>query len=284
MKHIVLFILLTFHFTYAHAKLIRLDQRIKINHVIYLTLDGVRWQDVYQTRANFPQLWNKHVNKLIFYGVPNSSSTMEIASIPAGRYTKALPQYLFEDLHFRKKDIAIFSSWPMNAYDIESKPGIVYSNLGNVPAQDPFAFRPDGVMEILNENQKTDHPAYKPNRYDKYTFSQALHYFEKYKPKFLWVALVNADDEARLQHVDEYRRLLAFYDDALDALFDTLTSMKLDKDTMVIVTTEHDGDNPELKQTWAFIMNGQLQSINNDGGVYHYSTLSIRPTIEKAFR
>src|SRR5262249_53965816 len=145
--------------------------------------------------------------------------------------------------------------------------------------------RPDTIMNILNHEQETDHPEYKPNRYDKYTFLQAMHYFEKYQPRFLWVSLVNADDEAHFAHLNQYHQLLSYYDDALDGLFNTLKLMNLEKNTMVIITTDHGRGNdenwtshgaeyPESKQTWAMVMNGELQAVGHDGDVYHYSTLS----------
>src|SRR5947207_1663419 len=60
----------------------------KIKHVIYVTLDGVRWQDVYQTHQYFPKLWKQHASKFTFYGLPNSNTTIEAASIPV-----SLPSY-----------------------------------------------------------------------------------------------------------------------------------------------------------------------------------------------
>lgn len=287
-----------------------------IKHVIYITLDGVRWQDIYGTHRYFKKLWNEHANQLHFYGLPNSKTTMEVASIPVslpsyqsqmsgtiqachdnkcGRIqVKTLPEYLIDQLHFAKKDVAIFSSWPEISHAIESKNGTAYSNVGNLSAIDPLSSHPDGVMKILNHAQETDHPSYKPNRYDKYTFLQALHYFEKYQPRFLWISLVNADDEAHAAHLSQYHQLLSYYDDALDGLFTTLKTMKLDKNTMVIVTTDHGRGNdenwtshgekfPESRQTWALVMNGELQPMSKDDDVYHYNTLSIRPTIENAF-
>lgn len=307
-----LILILSIFFSLAHAESIS-----KINRVIYITLDGIRWQDIYQTHQYFPKLWKYHANSLHFYGLPNSKNIMEVASIPislpsyqsqmsgevqtcqnneCGRIqTKTLPEYLVEQLHFAKKDVAVFSSWPVISDAIESKKDTVYSNVGNITVVDPLTNLPDSTMKILNKEQEKDHPSYKPNRYDKYTFLQALHYFEKFKPKFLWISLVNADDEAHFQHSNQYHQLLTFYDDALDGLFTTLKTMKLDKDTMVIVTTDHGRGNkdswtshgqefPESKQTWAFVLNGELQAISQDNTISRYNTLSIRPTIINAYR
>lgn len=288
----------------------------KIQHVIYITLDGVRWQDIYKTPHYFPKLWEKHANNLTFYGLPNSNTTMETASAPFSLpsyqaqmtgsvqpcinnqcghvQVKTFPEFLINQLHFAKQDVAIFSSWPEIANVMETKEGTVYSSIGNDPVVDPLTHTPDAVMDMINYEQSTHYPAYKPNRYDKYTFSQALHYFEKYQPKFLWISLVNADDEAHVGNRQNYEQLLTYYDDAIDGLFNVLKARHLDKNTMVIVTTDHgrgSGENwtshgtkyPESKQTFAFVMNGELNPVSHDGDIEHYNTLSIRPTIEKVF-
>jgi hypothetical protein len=296
-------------FLSAHA------ETSKIERVIYITLDGVRWQDIYQTQHYFPKLWEKYAKQLTFYGAPNTDTTMEVASIPlslpsyqsqmsgaiqpcsdnkCGRIqVETLPEYLMTQLHLSKKDVVVFSSWPKIANAIEKNAGTIYNNAGNIPVTDPETKQADSSMAMLNHAQEMDHPGYKPNRYDKYTFSQALHYFQQVKPRFMWISLVNADDEAHFGHLQQYHQLLSYYDDALDGLFSTLKAMHLDKTTMVIVTTDHGrgnqknwtshgSDYPESRQTWAFVMNGKLVPIQQEGRVEHYNTLSIRPAIEKA--
>lgn len=287
----------------------------KIQHVIYVTLDGVRWQDIYKSQLYFSKFWDKYADKVTFYGLPNSNTTMEVASVPSSLpsyqsqmsgaiqpcrnnqcgyiQVQTLPETLISEYHFAKKDVAVFASWPEIAYAAEAKTGTIYSSVGNNPVIDPKTKRPDTTMAMFNHEQGVDHPNYKPNRYDKYTFSQALHYLEKYKPRFLWIALVNADDEAHFGNLDNYHQMLSYYDDALDGLFDTLKNIHMDKDTMVIVTTDHGRGNnenwtshgvnyPESRQTWAIVMNGKLQPVGDDGEIVHYNTLSIRPAIEKA--
>jgi len=291
------------------------DNQPTIQHVIYITLDGVRFQDMDKTQPYFSKLWEKYADKLTTYGLPTSQAPMEVASVPLGLpsyqgqmagsiqpcrdnqcgyiQVKTLPETLITQYHFAKKDVAIFSSWPEIHYVTETKPGTVYTNAGNTPVMDPITKQADTVMATLNHEQDIHHPQYKLHRYDKYTFAQALHYMEKYQPRFLWIALVNADDEAHAGNLNQYHQLLHYYDDALHGLFNTLQSMHMDKNTMVIVTTDHGRGNdenwtthganyPESKQTWAFVMNGKLQPVSQDGEMGHYNTLSIRPTIEKA--
>ncbi|VVC76148.1 hypothetical protein AQUSIP_14530 [Aquicella siphonis] len=317
MQRIVLFALFSTLFAtiLSHPASAEFPQK-RINRVIYVTLDGVRWQDVYLDRSHFAKIWTLYAPRLSFYGEPGSHTTMSAASIPVslpsyqsqmsgsvqpctdnecGRIrVQTLPEYLINRLHFAKQDVAIFSSWPEVAYAAESKPGTAYCNAGNLPVTDPVSHRPDEVMAALNHQQDLDHPGYKPNRYDKYTFAQALHYLEKYHPRFLWISLVNADDEAHFQNLQHYHRMLSYYDDALNGLFKTLKSMRLDDSTMVIVTTDHGRGNnenwtthgkdyPESSRTWAFVMNGKLAPTKRERDTDHYDTLSIRPAIEQVF-
>lgn len=298
----------------SFAVFAKFHQQNKIKHVIYVTLDGTRWQDIMQIQANFPKLWSKYASQMQVYGRPGSDATMEVASIPVslpsyqsqmtgavqpclgnecGRVkVETLPEFLLGKLHLAKKDVAVFSSWPVIADALESKSGTVYSNVGNLPVVDPVTGKPDVVMAEINHLQ-TLRRHVKTNRMDEYTFAQSLHYFEKYKPRFMWISLVNADNEAHMNHQEKYNQVLLSYDNYLDQLFTRLKSMKLDKNTMVVITTDHgrgNGDNwtthgpeyPEAKPTWAFVMNGKLTPVGNDGKISHYNTLSIRPAIEAA--
>jgi len=80
----------------------------------------------------------------------------------------------------------------------------------------------------------------------------------------MWISLVNADNEAHMNHRNVYAEVLASYDNYLDQLFTTLKKMRLDKNTMVVITTDHGrGDDanwtthgleyPESRQTWRWL-------------------------------
>ncbi|MCE0724381.1 alkaline phosphatase family protein [Legionella resiliens] len=286
----------------------------KINQVIYITLDGVRWQDVYQTHQHFPKFWQKHAGKFILYGNPASNTPMYTASVPislpsyqsqmagavqpcagneCGRIkVETLPEKIIRQLHVPKKKVAIFSSWPEIGYAVEHVAGTTFSNNGNEFVYDPDNLKPDDVMKELNQKQLKDHPEGK-DRYDSYTFAQAWHYFVTYKPLFLWISLDNSDGTAHANDLKGYHKALSYYDEMLDEILSYLQTQGLDKQTLVIVTTDHgrgDGNNwinhgpryPESRKIWAFVMNGELVPVAQDEEKGHYSLLSIRPTIEKA--
>jgi hypothetical protein len=289
-----------------------------IKHVIYFTLDGVRWQDVFLNHDYLPLLWHKHAKNAAIYGAPGTNSTMEVASIPVslpsyqsqmagsvpqngpcgdnecGRITvETFPEALVKRHHFLKKDVASISSWEVTDYAVESSADTIFNNNGTRPMYDPDTHTADTVMENVNQQQVADYPG-DDTRLDKHTFAQAMHYFEKYQPRFLWISFGDADEYAHADKLDEYHQALRFSDQALDQLIALLHKMHLEDDTMIIVTTDHgrgNGDNwtdhgeefPESKQTWAFVFNGELTPISEEKGVKHFSTLSIRPTVEKVF-
>lgn len=285
----------------------------RIEHVIYITLDGVRWQDVFDHKS-LKGFWKNYANNAAIYGEPGSNKTMEVASIPvslpsyqsqmAGVVTgcannecgpiaiETLPETLMKKGRFKKSDIASISSWEVMDNAFESHLGTTFTNHGTRPMHDPDTFLIDKEMKAINIAQAAAYPG-DDTRPDKYTLAQSLHYFKKYQPKFLWISFGDADDYAHEGNQKQYRQTLAFYDNALDQIIKMVKTLSLDGKTMIIITTDHGRGNgknwvdhdetiPESKQTWAFVLNGELQNGIADGNIYHYSTLSIRPTIEKA--
>jgi predicted AlkP superfamily pyrophosphatase or phosphodiesterase len=286
----------------------------KITHVIYITIDGSRWQDIFNDHSYFQKTWMKHAKHAIFYGAPDGETTMEVASIPislpsyqsqmggavqscggneCGRIQQVtLLENIMHQLHVDKKEVAVFASWNEIALASESVLDTVYVNAGNAPANDPITEHPDEVMLRLNRAQDRDNPG-GGDRYDTYTFAHAFHYLKKYQPRFLWISLNDTDEMAHENNLPKYHEALVFADDAIDQVITTLKQLHLMKETLVIVTTDHgrgDGEywtthgieHPESKRTWAFVINGELTSTSKDNNFTHYSTLSIRPTIEAA--
>lgn len=288
----------------------------QINRVIYVTFDGVRWQDIYLDKSHFPMLWQKHAKNLSFYGMPGTPLSMEVASIAislpsyqsqmsgsvqpcysnyCGRIgVETLAENLVHQFGFNKRDVATFASWWHITLSVEHIPETTFANTGNTPVVDPDTGKPDGVMQWLNYQQAHDHPhkeRFPNSRYDKYTYAQAMHYLEKYRPRFLWISFVESDEAAHLNDRPYYDQMLSYYDQVLDNLFTKLKEWQLDKDTLVIVTTDHGRGNgvfwtdhgplwPESKRTWAFVLNGKLKNALQEEASTHYSTLSIRPTVE----
>ena len=114
-----------------------------------------------------------------------------------------------------KKDVATFASWPGIGEAAESVYNLTYTNVGNASAIDPVTNVADSVMADLNYKQLLD-PAGDGDRYDKFTFAQAIHYLEKHKPVFLWISLNDADARAHQGDLKRYHETLEYYDSILD--------------------------------------------------------------------
>lgn len=286
-----------------------------VTHVIYITLDGVRWQDIFQNKQLMQKFWQKYAKDAAIYGEPGSNTTMEVASIPislpsyqsqmtgvvtacqnneCGALTvETFPEQLVKKAGLKKAEVASISSWEVMDNAFEKQLGTAFSNHGTRPMHDPNTYEIDAEMKALNIAQAKAYPG-DDTRPDKYTLLQAMHYYKKYQPRFLWISFGDADDYAHENNLKKYHDTLRFYDLALDKLFKLVQSLKLDGKTMIIITAdhgrgagknwgEHDETMPEAKQTWAFVLNGQLKNGRKDGNIYHYDTLSIRPTIENVF-
>lgn len=285
----------------------------KISRVIYITLDGVRWQDIFLTHKYLKTFWSKYAKDMKVYGDPKTPINIEVASVPislpsyqsqmsgevqpcqdnnCGRITvETFPESLIHHFGFKKQDAVIFASWYEIAYASQHQLGTVFESSGNKPVYDPNTGCADVTMLFLNEEQNK----YTPDlldRFDIYTFAQAMHYLEIYQPRFLWLSLTDADLAAHLGSKPLYRSVLNLYDRMLDIFFTNLETLNLADETMVIITTDHGRGNgkhwtdhgpkfPESKRTWAFVKNGSLAVIDSPN---HYSTLTIRPTIEGIFK
>src|SRR5690606_28362813 len=60
-----------------------------ITHVIFITLDGIRAQDIFGKRQLMPVFWDKYAKHAEIYGEPGSQKTMSVgAKIPY-----SLPSY-----------------------------------------------------------------------------------------------------------------------------------------------------------------------------------------------
>lgn len=287
----------------------------EITHVIYITLDGVRWQDIFQNKQLMKNFWQKYAPNASIYGEPGSNTTMEVASVPislpsyqsqmTGTVTPCLnnecgalqietfAEKLIKQGGLKKAEVASISSWEVMDNAFEKQLGTAFSNHGTRPMHDPNTYEIDEHMKALNIAQAKAYPG-DDTRPDKNTLDQALYYYKKYQPRFLWISFGDADDYAHESNLQKYHQTIQFYDLAIEKVIKLVQSLKLDRQTMIIITTdhgrgagknwvEHDETMPEAKQTWAFVLNGKLENGKKDGNTYHYSTLSIRPTVEKVF-
>ena len=276
------------------------------DRVIYVTLDGTRYEDSLIQHPDFKALREKYAAQLKVYGLKKE---MQVASVPtslpsyesqmAGEIqecynnecpriaVETIPEELLVRLRLPPHKLAVFASWSAIDNAWQHIPGAVYSNTGVTDATDPLTGLADAFMVKVNALQKI-HLYDKNNRYDRYTWQLAWHYFKKYQPTFLWIALQDSDEEAHQDHRKAYNNALSFFAKSLDTLFSELAK-EPNKRTLVIVTTDHGRgkgknwikhgiDYTHSRYTWALVLNGELMPDQNG----QYSTLSIRPTVIEA--
>ena len=279
------------------------------DRVIYITLDGTRYEDVLIHHPDFKALREKYAAQLKLYGLVNVADSIQVASIPlslpsyesqmAGSVqdcfnnecprigVETFPEELVSRLRLPAYKVAAFASWAAIENALQHIPETVYSNTGNKEAVDPLTGVPDALMAQINAQQKI-HQYDENNRYDRYTVALAMHYFKKYQPRFLWMSLQDSDEEAHQGHRQAYDHALSFFAKSLDALF-TQLAQEPNKRTLVIVTTDHGRGKGKYwtqhgvlyqhsRYTFALILNGELLPDENG----QYTTLSIRPTVIKA--
>ncbi|OGT57636.1 MAG: hypothetical protein A3F14_04865 [Gammaproteobacteria bacterium RIFCSPHIGHO2_12_FULL_43_28] len=287
-----------------------------VTRVIYITFDGVRRQEIFGHKEFMPIFWHDYAKSAVIYGAPDSNRIMEVAakipySLPSyqsqmsGAVPNCLenscsqiaietfPERLIKKAGLKRSDVASIASWEVIDYAFQNKLGSAFSNSGTRAMHDPYTYEIDPTMKSLNLRQIKGYKG-DDTRWDKYTMAQALYYYKKYKPKFLWISLNDADEYAHAGDIKHYQKTLRFYDRELDKLFKIIKSEKLQQETMIIITTdhgrglgkawmEHESDMPDAWRTWAFVINGELANGKKDGKYVRYSTLSIRPTVEKVF-
>lgn len=287
-----------------------------ITHVILITLDGVKREDMFGKQDLMPVFWKEYAPNAEIYGEPGSSKSMTVgAKIPyslpsyqsmmsgkttpcmdneCGRLkTETFPEALIKKAGLKRSEVASISSWEVMDDAFESKLGTAFSNHGTRPMHDPDKFTTDEIMTELNKKQTEGYPG-DDTRWDKYTLTQAVHYYKTYQPKFLWISFGDADDYAHDNNLTGYEKTLAFYDLALTRIINMTKEAGLFDQTMFIITTdhgrgadkdwvEHEPSMPTAWKSWAIVLNGKLEGGKRDKNKERFSTLSIRPTVEKVF-
>lgn len=288
-----------------------------ITHVILITLDGIRREDFFGQRQLMPIFWRDYAKQAVLYGEPGSSRTMTVGahipySLPSyqsmmtGIATPCMdndcgavkmqtfPEALVTKARLKRSAVASISSWEVMDDAFESQLGTAFSNHGTRPMHDPDKFTTDAAMATLNKQQVK---AYQGDdiRLDKDTLAQAIHYYQTYQPSFLWISFGDADEYAHAGNMSGYQNTLAFYDNAIQQIINMTRRAGLDEETMFIITTdhgrgsaqnwkEHEPEMPTAWQTFAVVIHGKLSGGIKHGHQIQFSTLSIRPTIEKIFK
>lgn len=246
-----------------------------LSNVIFVTLDGVRWQEVFRgvdeklDSKDFAPifswlrgkgntegfLWgdprknedvvvaNKYLNSLPAYQSIFAGATQPCVSNACGRTkAKTLQERLTDSIDeggagFSRANVATIASWEKIALAVERAEGSSFVNAGNSLLYDGEV---DAELKMMNELQDKDPPPWGGSRKDKHTMKQAFRYLRVHEPRFLYISLGDADEWGHKGNYSEYVKSLRAYDEFLKSLTQSVDAMKdYGESTTIIVTTDH---------------------------------------------
>ncbi|HXH76453.1 MAG TPA: sulfatase-like hydrolase/transferase [Bacteriovoracaceae bacterium] len=300
-------------------------------NVIFITWDGVRPEDFFSGRndssistepASFLGKFHKeYAPQGIVLGDEASSSSMSVSndsniSFPAylsmmnGIYTdychlnqitpeclrnpiETLPERVLREKTLDKSKVAVFASWDRIKDAAESTKDSLVVSAGPVEFHDPnFPGAHDEINRKMHENINEWH--YKNGeRDDASTFNHAMTYIRNNQPKFIWIYLVETDDQAHGNNYPGYVRTINENEQKLEEVISTLSMMgEYGKNTSIVITTDHGrgqgplgwmhhgNTHPASRKVWAFIKGPATKGLGNLKNT-HYSHLNLRPTMER---
>lgn len=260
-------------------------------NVIFLTWDGVRWQDFFQRGpdAPFSTFWSKHAAKAAVLGDPQQGepflgSNDSIKSLPAyqemmvggpvpcrsnlcGKVEKPtlIDRLVGLGLGARMK---VVGSWGTLAHAVSAR-SLPFVDVG------------------LHEGELR--PPWGDARKDRDTWAKAMAALEA-RPRFLWISLNDADEWGHRESRENYVLQLRRYDIWLDELVAKLSAMEgYGGRTTIVCTTDHgrgDADEwgghgsslPEARRAFAFALGpGTAGGARSNVRADHRG---IRPTLE----
>ncbi len=264
-------------------------------NVVLLTLDGVRWQEVFSESKDHNEapfkllklllskegilIGNKSlgsemtVNNRFNLSLPGYQSLMAGTEVPCatndcGRISvETMMERVRRELRLSKGEVATFATW-------------------------------SGIAKAVEHTQGSTHLVGSLN-HDTETFAQALAYLEKERPRFLYISLGDADEFAHALNKKKYIDTLKMYDRWINELAGRLDAMDdYGNNTTLIVTTDHGRGSgfqwfdhglhiPDAKYVWLYARNSKTNQVSNtDRTVLKnrpYNHSDIRPTIENLF-
>jgi hypothetical protein len=241
--------------------------------VVLVTLDGVRWQEVFEgtdpalSRAPrvpperlFPNLYAFTSQRGAFVGAPGlgviNATGPEYVSLPGYNEIfgghgptacadNACPRTsrptLLDEAHARGAKVAAFASWGRLDRAITARPGSFFTSCGRGnPPTESFPGAPE-------------------SRPDRLTAAAALAYFGRERPDAFYLGLGDPDEHAHQGNYTGYVASLRFADDVLGRLFAILARDERGRNTTVVVSPDHGrakdfrshgGYAPEAARVW----------------------------------
>jgi hypothetical protein len=288
-----------------------------ISNVILVMLDGVRWQEIAESRediATFPRL-HSTLSKDAQLFINDSASNPFNKSLPAyqsifagsvqqcdgnncGRIsTETFPERLVRDLKLNRKKVATLASWNQIACAVESQPMATFVNAGNQPLIDGPADSELATNDRLQLQKQWASSYYRGvARFDEHTFHHAMSYLRRHRPNFLFLSFVDSDIYGHQHNYQGYAQALRQYDRWLNEIVEKLDTMgEYGEKTAVIVTTDHGRGStaaswsehgaaiPESGRIWTYVRLPQNGSFRIVERTTNHSHVDLRPTIETLF-
>ena len=288
-----------------------------ISNVILVMLDGVRWQEIAESRegsAMFPRLHstlskdaqlflndtvsNPFKTSLPAYQSIFAGSIQQCYGNNCGRIsTETFPERLVRELRLDRKKVATLASWNRIACAVESKPKATFVNAGDQPVIDgPVDSELATNNQLQQQKQWASEYYREAARFDEHTFRHAMSYLDRHRPNFLFLSLVDSDIYGHQHDYQGYAQALRQYDRWLNEIMEKLDTMgDYGRKTAVIVTTDHGRGSgatswsehgpkiPESGRIWTYVRVPQNGSFRIIERTTNHSHVDLRPTIETLF-
>lgn len=248
-------------------------------NVIFLTLDGVRYQEFFSGKTDrelsqgkdeklFPLLWSKNANKGVVFGDPFQGNSMRVAnnvgiSYPAyltmfngsfnrqcesnhhvpscpKNWLETFPERLIREKSIARDQVAVFASWDRIEDAVWSGKEKFVVNAGLYEYTDPQFPKAHDQVNQLQRTMFGPHPAKREERPDNLTWQHAMIYLKNHKPKFMYIYLLDTDTAGHQGRYDRYTHFINQSDKWIDELLTTLSKMgEYGKKTTLVISTDH---------------------------------------------
>lgn len=271
------------------------EQLSRNSRVVLITLDGARWQDVVDADGTVAALWERPLMPLTYallkkngVALPMMTSSTVTLSMPgyhallSGRQTECndndcgqLSHETISDrlqaLHLPRERVATFASWaPL---------GAAVSGLE----------QPQVLIDT--EPSPTEHtrPPWTHARWDRDTFQRAFAHWQKERPRFLHVGLLETDETAHARDLAGLKASYRLADDVIAAFANAVAQLPDEerKATTILVTADHGRDgkrwdsHTETTDSRALFLLAFGDLVH--GGTAQATQADVRPTIERLF-
>lgn len=316
--------------------------QLKTENVVLITLDGLRWQELFmgadprilknnkyvtdvsetekvfggndskqRRKKLFPFIWNTVALHGQIYGNRNLGSKVNVANrywfsypgyneLLTGRPDKRINSnakkmnvnetilgFANRQASFKDK-VAVFASWDVFHYIVNSKRSGIFINAGNDTAKVKLTIK----EAYLNHMQRTTPSPWKETRFDKFTHNYAKEYLHKNTPRLLLVAYGETDEFAHQGQYDKYLEAAKKTDEYIRDIWESIqTDERYRNKTTLVITTDHGRGSGKRSwrnhgvihsgsnHTWFAVIGPDTQPLGEIAKPGHYYTHQLAKTI-----